>query len=153
MTSAMPIEQVDFKALASTTIGFVHADLSALVRQSALLALQTDSPTISHHHFIEALKTINPSLLRESFSSSNTSWDDIAGMDSIKDRLKQCIEWPLIHADAFTRLGVKPTKGLLLYGPPGCSKTSLVKAIAYSVEYYLMIDPFFLFYCEWSFYL
>ena len=58
------------------------------------------------------------------------TWDDIGGQQELKHKLRQAIEWPLKHPEAFTRLGIRPPKGLLMYGPPGCSKTMIAKALA-----------------------
>lgn len=60
------------------------------------------------------------------------SWDDVGGVDDVRTTLQQAIEWPLQHPEAFTRLGVEPPRGVLLYGPPGCSKTTLARAVATS---------------------
>jgi SpoVK/Ycf46/Vps4 family AAA+-type ATPase len=61
---------------------------------------------------------------------AQTSWSDIGGLEEAKQRLREAVEWPLKHASSFERLGLRPTKGILLHGPAGCSKTTLVKAIA-----------------------
>lgn len=87
--------------------------------------------------FCLCLRSMSPSLQRwdnvlSLDNISSQSWDDIGGLEDIKLKLKQLIEWPLKHAKTFARLGIEPSKGILLYGPPGCSKTSMVRIIAAS---------------------
>jgi AAA family ATPase len=81
--------------------------------------------------FTAALAEIRPSAMREVMVEiPNVSWDDIGGYEEIKQKLKEAVEWPIKHPQAFTRMGIRPPQGILLYGPPGCSKTLLAKAIA-----------------------
>lgn len=79
-------------------------------------------------------------------------WSDVAGMEEVKLKLKQAVEWPLRHPEAFTRMGILPPKGVLLYGPPGCSKTMIAKALAnesglnflaIKVSVYILYHPLF----------
>jgi transitional endoplasmic reticulum ATPase len=90
---------------------------------------------INKNDFKEALKTVRPSALREVlFEAPNTSWNDVGGLDGVKQELKEAVEWPLQHGPSFKRLGIKPPKGILLYGPPGTGKTLLAKAVAKESE-------------------
>lgn len=69
--------------------------------------------------------------MREVFlETPTTKWSDIGGQEEVKQKLKECVEWPLLYKDTFARLGVRPPRGVLLYGPPGCSKTLTAKALA-----------------------
>ena len=72
-----------------------------------------------------------PSAMREVFlETPKVYWDDIGGQEVVKARLRESVEWPLLHPETFKRLGVRPPRGILLYGPPGCSKTLIAKALA-----------------------
>ncbi|XP_048471981.1 spermatogenesis-associated protein 5-like protein 1 [Rhincodon typus] len=93
------------------------------------------SKEIAFADFCEALKIVQPSCLRSSVGLTDfkpVHWDQIGGLDQVKLKLRQSIEWPVLHPQAFERMGVTPTRGILLYGPPGCAKTTLVKAAASS---------------------
>ena len=149
-TRNMPLaEDVKIKNLAKITYGFVGADLSALTKEAAMnvvrkllptLKLKEDSAIplailekllIADEDFKYSLKVVRPSALREvQIEKPNTTWEDVGGMDEIKQELKEAVEWPLKHPKAFERLGVRPPRGILLYGPPGTGKTLLAKAIA-----------------------
>ncbi|KAF8455056.1 P-loop containing nucleoside triphosphate hydrolase protein, partial [Kalaharituber pfeilii] len=127
------------KSWASRTHGFVGADLEALVRAGVLTALtrlttSTDptAPLTLHIADIDlALKDIRPTAMREVFlETPNVRWTDIGGQEEVKQRLREAVEWPLTNPEVFSRLGGTPRKGLLLYGPPGCSKTLTAKALA-----------------------
>lgn len=133
----------DFTSLASRTHGFVGADLSALVNSAGLLALkralhsmetsQSDSTTetVTMTDFEAALLGIRPSAMREVFlETPKVHWRDIGGQHEVKARLRESVEWPLRHPQTFKRLGVAAPRGILLYGPPGCSKTLIAKALA-----------------------
>ncbi|KAJ3049191.1 hypothetical protein HK097_009790 [Rhizophlyctis rosea] len=132
----MPVgEDVDVGRLARATNGYVGADLAALCREAALHAVGNwrggESPTIPSASFAHALHTTSPSTLRTtSISVDRVTWSDIGGLDEVKQKLQQAVEWPIIHRDTFARLGLAAPRGVLLYGPPGCSKTTLVKVIA-----------------------
>ncbi|KAJ8247838.1 hypothetical protein GJAV_G00251100 [Gymnothorax javanicus] len=141
LASNMPLsDDVDFAALAEMTTGFVGADLSALCREAALQAIFHYSQDFSGHAvnmkcFLEALKKVQPSCLRSSIGRTDfkpISWDQIGGLEDVKLKLKQSIEWPMKFPEAFVRLGLSRPRGVLLYGPPGCAKTTLVKAAASS---------------------
>ncbi|XP_033473439.2 ATPase family gene 2 protein homolog B [Epinephelus lanceolatus] len=131
---------VDLAELAQRTTGYVGADLSALCREAAMLAIRENSKgsgeqAVGMKHFQEALKVVRPSCLRSSLGRtelSPVSWEQIGGLDEVKLKLRQSIEWPMLYPEAFVRLGLCRPRGVLLYGPPGCAKTTLVKAAASS---------------------
>ncbi|XP_072321257.1 ATPase family gene 2 protein homolog B [Eucyclogobius newberryi] len=131
---------VDAEGLAQRTTGYVGADLSALCREAAMNSIRetakgSGEQTVTMKHFTEALKTVGPSCLRSSLGRTDlapVSWDQIGGLDHVKLKLRQSIEWPLLYPDAFGRLGLSRPRGVLLYGPPGCAKTTLVRATASS---------------------
>ncbi|XP_063782079.1 ATPase family gene 2 protein homolog B isoform X2 [Pseudophryne corroboree] len=141
LTSHMPISRdVDIAALADMTVGYVGADLTALCRDAAMqvvLQAHQDSQVdlVSRRHFYEAFKKIRPASARSAIGKVEFKpvyWDKIGGLEDIKLMLKQSIEWPLKYPEAFLRMCLTPPKGVLLYGPPGCAKTTLVKAVATS---------------------
>ncbi len=145
-------DDVDLDELADITHGFVGADLAALVREAAMAALRRVLPRIdldaetipieileelkvTKDDFMEALRLVQPSALREiSIEVPDISWDDIGGLEEVKKELREVVELPLKNPDAFRRLGIEPPKGVLLYGPPGCGKTLLAKAVANESE-------------------
>ncbi|MCL4307010.1 MAG: CDC48 family AAA ATPase [Candidatus Thermoplasmatota archaeon] len=133
--------------IANLTYGFVGADLAALARESAMIALRRYLPEIDldkpipteilekmqvkDDDFREALKAIEPSSLREvTVEVPNVTWTDIGGLDSVKSELRETVELPLSKPEVFKRLGIRAAKGFLLYGPPGVGKTLLAKAVA-----------------------
>lgn len=132
--------------IASQTHGYVGADLAGLVREAGTLAIKRiitgDTHTtlgdsalpkelVTYADFMHALPSIRPSALRSLIlETPKVYWSDIGGVPLVRERLREAIEWPLLHPETFTRLGVTPTKGILLYGPPGCSKTLTAKALA-----------------------
>ncbi|XP_056134749.1 spermatogenesis-associated protein 5-like protein 1 [Lampris incognitus] len=137
----MPVcPSVDFAELAQRTIGYVGADLNALCREAAMHAIRYNSQgskeqLVGMKHFQEALKTVSPSCLRSSLGRtelSPISWEQIGGLNEVKLKLRQSIEWPMKYPEAFVRLGLSRPRGVLLYGPPGCAKTTLVRAAATS---------------------
>uniref|UniRef100_A0A3P8RIS6 AFG2 AAA ATPase homolog B n=1 Tax=Amphiprion percula TaxID=161767 RepID=A0A3P8RIS6_AMPPE len=131
---------VNMAELAQTTTGYVGADLSALCREAAMHAIRENSKdsgeqSVGMKHFQEALKSVRPSCLRSSLGRTELSpvtWEQIGGLDEVKLKLRQSIEWPMRYPEAFVRLGLSRPRGVLLYGPPGCAKTTLVKAAAAS---------------------
>jgi len=153
-TRNMPLtKDVDLKEVARITHGFVGADLQALAKEAAMSVLRRHLPKlnlkekesippeflqklkITDKDFKVALKLVRPSAMREILvEKPNTTWEDIGGLEEVKQELKEVVEWPLQHADAFERLGIKAPKGVLLYGPPGTGKTLLAKAVANESE-------------------
>jgi len=149
-TRNMPFaKDVNLKELAAVTHGFVGADLAALAKEAAMIVLRRVLPDLKYDKdetlpkdileklvvlkkdFRESLRVVRPSALREVFVEvPNVHWNDIGGLEGVKQELKEAVEWPLKHPDSFKRLGVKPPKGILLYGAPGTGKTLLAKAIA-----------------------
>lgn len=131
--------------LASRAHGYVGADLSALVREAGTIAIKrwlathstSDSDEASKSliltlpDLIASMPSVRPSAMRSLFvDTPPVRFTDIGGQAPVIQKLRQAIEWPLLHPEAFKRLGVKPPKGVLLYGPPGCSKTILARACA-----------------------
>jgi len=152
-TRGMPLDKdVNLKEIASSTHGFVGADLDALSRESAMKALKKVLPKIDldkeeiptsvletlkvrKADFVEAMKEVSPSALREIMVEvPDLKWSDIGGLGDVKMRLQEAVEWPLKHPEAFKRMGIRPTKAILLHGPPGCGKTLLAKAAATESE-------------------
>ncbi len=153
-TRNMPLaKDVSLKELAKKTHGFVGADVSSLAKEAAMILLRRLLPdlkydkdeaipkavleklTITKSDFREALKVVRPSALREVFIDvPNVKWDDIGGLDGVRQELIEAVEWPLKHPDAFKRLGVRAPKGILLYGAPGTGKTLIAKAVAHESE-------------------
>jgi transitional endoplasmic reticulum ATPase len=152
-TRNMPFaKDVDLKHVASLTHGFVGADLAALCREAAMKALRrylpeidlqqeripseiVDKLEIKAEDFDLAYKEITPTELREVYVEVPTvRWEEIGGLEEVKQDLREAIEWPLKYPDRFKRLGIKPPKGILLYGPPGCGKTLMAKAVATESE-------------------
>jgi transitional endoplasmic reticulum ATPase len=152
-TRGMPLtEDVKLESVARITHGFVGADLEALSKEAAMRSLRRILPEIdlqqakipvevlnkikvTKHDFDEALKDVQPSAMREVLvQRPNVTWDEIGGLQSIKEELAEAIEWPLKHAELFTEADVKPPKGILLYGPPGTGKTMIAKAVATTSE-------------------
>lgn len=152
-TRGMPLaKNVDLDYLASITHGFVGADLESFAKEAAMKALRRYLPKINldeqtippevleslevkKDDFTEALKDVQPSALREvAIEIPNVKWEDIGGLDDLKNELKQAVEWPLKNPESFQKMGIKPPRGVMLYGPPGCGKTAIAKAIATESE-------------------
>jgi transitional endoplasmic reticulum ATPase len=152
-TRGMPIEEkVDLKAISKITHGFVGADLEALSKEAAMSSLRRVMPeidfdqekipqeilqkiVITNEDFRDSLKEVRPSALREVLiETPNVTWDDVGGLDSLKEELREAIEWPLKHKEAFEYVDVDAPKGILLHGPPGTGKTLIAKAVAKMTE-------------------
>jgi len=152
-TRGMPLaEDVDLKRLADITHGFVGADLEALAKEAAIRALRRILPEVNmeaesvpvailnkikvmNADFLDALKEVEPSAMREVLVEvPDIKWDDIGGLEDVKEELREAIEWPLKYQELFTQMDAKPPKGLLLYGPPGTGKTLLARAVANESE-------------------
>ena len=135
----VPARDLDLAAVAERTPGFVRADLAALVREAALRAAARASedgqaPELTQEDFTGALTVIRP-LSRsstEEVAVGSVTLDDVGDMVDTKQALTEAVLWPLQHPDTFARLGVDPPRGVLLYGPPGCGKTFVVRALASS---------------------
>ena len=135
----VPAEDLDLAAIADRTPGFVRADLAALVREAALRAAARASedgrdPALTQADIAGALSVIRP-LSRsntEEVAVGSVTLDDVGDMVETKQALTEAVLWPLQHPDTFARLGVDPPRGVLLYGPPGCGKTFVVRALASS---------------------
>jgi transitional endoplasmic reticulum ATPase len=152
-TRGMPLKDVKLEEIASITHGFVGADLEALAKESAINVLRKvlpdmkidgDEPMsqkflekliIRHQDFLDALKVVRPSAMREVLvETPNIGWNDVGGLDSVKQELVEAVEWPLKYKESYDRMGIRPSKGILLYGPPGTGKTLLAKAVAKESE-------------------
>ncbi len=152
-TRGMPIyEDVDLGRLADLTHGFVGADTSALVKESAMQSLRRVLPEINleeeevplevlqkidvrNEDFQNALKTVEPSALREVFvEDPNVTWEDIGGLSEVKKEMRQAVEWPLKYKGLYKAMKAEAPKGILLYGSPGTGKTLIAKAVAHESE-------------------
>lgn len=118
---------------AKHTHGFVGADLENLIAKSTA-TVNVDgkfTTSLTFASILEHMSSVKPSAMRELLiEKPNVKWSDIGGMRDLKLKLKQIVEWPLTHPETFVRLGIKPPRGLLMFGPPGCSKTMIAKALA-----------------------
>ncbi|KAI8968217.1 P-loop containing nucleoside triphosphate hydrolase protein [Mycotypha africana] len=135
--NALSEEELEF--LSGKLHGYVGADIAALckeaglncIKRNASSTLQPSQLLVNLQDMLDAVAEIRPSAMREiMLEVPKVYWDDIGGQHDIKQRLKESVEWPLKHPEAFSRLGIRPPKGILLYGPPGCSKTLMAKALA-----------------------
>ncbi len=152
-TRGMPLaENVSIDELAAVTHGFVGADIQMLCKESALKALQRILPTIKlgdeavpqkvlddlkveRDDMFNALKEVTPSVLREVYIEvPNVTWEQIGGLEEVKREIREAVELPLKHPEKFEKLGIRPVRGILLFGPPGTGKTLLAKAVATESE-------------------
>jgi len=150
-TRGMPLDKdVDIDKIAEITYGYVGADITALCKESAMHALRRVLPDISvikedkplppdvlkklivtKEDFEHALKMVQPSGMREvMIEIPKVKWTDVGGLAAVKQSLIEAVDWPLKNPKVFERMGIRPPKGVLLYGPPGCGKTMLAKAVA-----------------------
>jgi AAA family ATPase len=126
---AHTLNPLELESLSYKSAGFVLGDLILLVKEACLARKNTHQLTMAD--FESALCIVGPSPLRNSICDvPNVNWSDIAGLEETKLKLKESVEYPLKFPEKFLRLGLTPPKGVLLYGPPGCSKTLLAKAVA-----------------------
>jgi len=141
-------DAVDLEAICKETHGYVGADLAALCTEAALQCIREkmdvidledetidaevlNSMAVSMDNFRTALGTANPSALRETVVEvPNICWDDVGGLEKVKVELQETVQYPVEHPEKFEKFGMSPSKGVLFYGPPGCGKTLLAKAIA-----------------------
>jgi transitional endoplasmic reticulum ATPase len=141
-------EDVNLESIGRDTHGYVGADLAALCTEAALQCIREkmdvidledenidadvlNSMAVTQDHFKTALGMSNPSALRETVVEvPNTTWEDIGGLEGVKRELQELIQYPVEHPEKFEKFGMAPSKGVLFYGPPGCGKTLLAKAIA-----------------------
>lgn len=152
-TRGMPIDKnVDLEQISKITHGFVGADLEVLSKEAAMRSLRRILPEIdldeekvsseilqkiqiTSEDFRDALKEVKPSALREvQVQIPNVSWDDVGGLDQLKEELREAVEWPIRYKEAFDYVNVETPKGILLYGPPGTGKTLIAKALAKMTE-------------------
>jgi transitional endoplasmic reticulum ATPase len=152
-TRNMPLaEDVDIKRLSDITHGYTGADISSLSREAAMKALRRYMPEINleeervppeildrmvvkEDDFLSAYREITPTAMREVYVEvPSVHWKEVGGLDRIKNELEQSVEWPLKKPEVFKRMGIKPPRGILLYGPPGCGKTLLARAVATESE-------------------
>ena len=152
-TRGMPLaKDVDLKKLADMMHGYTGADLAGLCRETAMKSLRRYLPEINVEEervppsvlekmeikmedFLNAYKEITPTAMREVYIEVPTvQWTDVGGLESVKEELREAVEWPLKNPQVFTRMGIRPPKGILLFGPPGCGKTLLARAVATESE-------------------
>jgi transitional endoplasmic reticulum ATPase len=152
-TRGMPLaENVDLTMLSNRTHGYTGADVAALCREAAMKALRRYLPEIdvdaTHippeilekmevnlDDFMDAYREVTPTAMREVYIEIPTvRWDAVGGLDEVKQSLKESVEWPINQPQIFTDMGIEPPKGILLYGPPGCGKTLLARAVATESE-------------------
>jgi len=151
-TRNMPLaEDVDLDKIAEMTHGYTGADLAALAKEAAMYALRRfmkeegieiekgqpipaeklEKLKVTMSDFLTAMRNIQPSLIREVFVEvPEVHWDDIGGLDDVKQELRESVEWPMKYPEVFEKMSLEPPKGILLFGPPGTGKTLLAKAVA-----------------------
>jgi len=152
-TRGMPLsDDVDLERLSSITHGFVGADLEALAREAAMTSLRKILPKVDFEldeipyetllelevttdDFMEAMKEVGASAIREVFVEvPDVKWEDVGGLQDIKDKLEEAVEWPLKYPEIFAKAKTNPAKGILLHGTPGTGKTLIAKAVANESE-------------------
>ena len=146
-------EDVDLDKLADMTHGYTGADLAALVKEAAMSALRRflrdktidlskpippdllSQLRVEMKDFLQAMNNVQPTLIREVFVEvPEVRWSDIGGLEDVKQQVREAVEWPLKYPQLFEKMGIRPPKGILLYGPPGVGKTLLAKAAATESE-------------------
>jgi transitional endoplasmic reticulum ATPase len=145
-------EDIDLKTLADVSHGYTGADIAALSREAGMKALRRYLPEIDLEQerippsvlermevkmedFMSAYREITPTAMREvAIEVPTVHWNEVGGLDVVKQELRESVEWPLKNAEIFGRMGIKPPKGILLFGPPGCGKTMLARAVATESE-------------------
>ncbi len=156
-TRNMPMaKNINLKEIARVTHGFVGADLNSLAKEAAMIVLRRILPElklegiedgqpipkeileqlmVTQKDFLESLKVVRPSAMREVLvETPDVGWADIGGLEEVKEKLMEAVEWPLQKPEVFKRMGIRPPRGILLYGPPGTGKTLLAKAVAKESE-------------------
>lgn len=152
-TRNMPLsEDSDLKRLSDVTHGYTGADIASLCREAAMKALRRYIPEINLEEerippevlekmvvnmddFMSAYREITPTAMREVYVEvPQVHWDEVGGLKEIKQELMESVEWPIKKPEVFTKMGIKPPRGVLLYGPPGCGKTLLARAVATESE-------------------
>lgn len=141
-------EDVEVEEIAKQTHGFVGADIASLCTEAAMQCIREkmdiididggkidaeilDAMSVSQSHFKIAMGDANPASLRETLVEvPNVKWEDIGGLEDTKKELREMVQYPIDYPDKFERFGMSPSRGVLFYGPPGCGKTQLAKAIA-----------------------
>ncbi|KDP42873.1 hypothetical protein JCGZ_23815 [Jatropha curcas] len=142
-TKKLPLERdADLQAIAASCNGYVGADLEALCREATMSALKSSEANenagvfrLTMEDWKRARSVVGPSITRGvTVEVPKVSWEDIGGLKDLKKKLQQAVEWPIKHSAAFSRMGISPIRGVLLHGPPGCSKTTLAKAAANAAQ-------------------
>ena len=141
-------DDVDPEAIARETHGYVGADMAALCTEAAMQCIREkmdlidieedtidaevlDSMAVNQSHMTYALGQSNPSSLRETVVEvPNTTWADIGGLEGVKNELRELVQYPVEHPEKYEKFGMSPSRGVLFYGPPGCGKTLMAKAVA-----------------------
>jgi transitional endoplasmic reticulum ATPase len=148
-TRGMPLsDDVELQKISEITHGYTGADLNALSRESAMKALRRylpqidleekriphevlDGMEVNNEDILEAFREVTPTAMREVYvEAPNVHWDQVGGLEEVKQNLIEAVDWPLKSPEMFKRLGITPPKGILLHGPPGCGKTLLAMAVA-----------------------
>jgi transitional endoplasmic reticulum ATPase len=148
-TRNMPLaEDVDLKRLTDVTHGYTGADVSSLSREAAMKALRRympeinleeerippeilDKMVVNEDDFLSAYREITPTAMREVYVEvPSVRWKEVGGLEELKNELIESVEWPLKKPEVFKKMGIKPPRGILLFGPPGCGKTLLARAVA-----------------------
>jgi transitional endoplasmic reticulum ATPase len=152
-TRGMPLaKNVDLGKLSATTHGYTGADISALSREAAMKALRRYLPDmdieeervppeilekmeVTMDDFSNAFREVTPTAMREVYIEvPSVHWDEVGGLEDVKEALREAVEWPIKKPEIFTNMGITPPKGILIYGPPGCGKTLLARVVATESE-------------------